>query len=91
MWEQEVTEQTENQPSVFLLFKIYPWSVTTRSCLQRPSTLFCRREKAEVHLPDTLYREVETLAKRLHLSVADVLRRAVEQIVARSDGTIREA
>src|SRR5204862_532735 len=31
-------------------------------------------KKAEVQLPDGLYNQIETLAKRLHLTVADLLR-----------------
>jgi len=40
-------------------------------------------KKAEVQLPDGLYSQIEALAKRLHVTVADVLRRAVEQMITR--------
>lgn len=40
-------------------------------------------KKAEVQLPDGLYSQIETLAKRLHVTVADLLRRAAEQMITR--------
>ena len=39
--------------------------------------------RAEVHLPDALYQQVEGLAVRLHLSVPELLSKAVEQMVRR--------
>ena len=38
-------------------------------------------KRAEVQLPDPLYRQVEGLAHELHLSVPQVLVRAAEQMV----------
>jgi hypothetical protein len=40
-------------------------------------------KKAEVDLPDALYRQVEALVQRLQLTVAELLRRAAEQLIAR--------
>ncbi len=38
-------------------------------------------KRAEVQLPDPLYQKVEGIAQHLHLSVPEVLCRAVEQLV----------
>ena len=38
---------------------------------------------AEVPLPDPLYQQVEGLARQLHLSVPELLRRAAEQMLQR--------
>ena len=38
---------------------------------------------AEVQLPDPLYEQVEGLAQQLHVSVAELLRNAAEQMVLR--------
>jgi hypothetical protein len=40
-------------------------------------------KQAEVQLPDPLYQQVEGLARQLHLSVPELLRRAAEQMVQR--------
>ncbi len=40
-------------------------------------------KQAEVQLPDGLYQRVEELAKRLHVSVSEMLRLAAEQFVGR--------
>jgi hypothetical protein len=40
-------------------------------------------KSAEVQLPEPLYRQVEGLAKQLHLSVPEVLCQAAEQMVQR--------
>lgn len=44
-------------------------------------------KRAEVHLPDALYQQVEGLAVRLHLSVPEVLSKAAEQMVLRQAKT----
>lgn len=38
-------------------------------------------KKAEVHLPDALYQQVEGLAGQLHTTVPELMRKAVEQLV----------
>jgi hypothetical protein len=38
-------------------------------------------KQAEVQLPDPLYQQVEGLARQLHLSVPELLRRAAEELV----------
>lgn len=38
-------------------------------------------KRAEIQLPDLLYRQVEGLAHQLHLSVPELLVRAAEQLV----------
>ena len=40
-------------------------------------------KSAEVQLPDATYQQVEGLARQLHLSVPELLRREVEQMVHR--------
>ena len=40
-------------------------------------------KRAEVQLPEPLYEEIEGLAKRLEMSVPEVLRKAAEQLVER--------
>ena len=40
-------------------------------------------KKAEVQLPESLYRKVEGLAGQLRLTVPEFLRRAAEQLVSR--------
>jgi hypothetical protein len=44
-------------------------------------------KRAEVELPDALYRQVEGLAVRLHLSVPELLSKAAEQMVLREAKT----
>ena len=40
-------------------------------------------KRMEVQLPDRLYRQVEGLAQKLHVSVPELLRNAAEQLVER--------
>ena len=40
-------------------------------------------KKAEVQLPESLYRKVEVLADQLRLTVPELLRRTAEQLVSR--------
>jgi hypothetical protein len=40
-------------------------------------------KRAEVQLPDGLYQEMEGLAKKLQLTLPDLLRQAAEQMVSR--------
>ena len=42
-------------------------------------------KKAEVQLPETLYKQVEGLAGQLHLTVPELLRHAAEKMIARGD------
>lgn len=44
-------------------------------------------KKAEVQLPESLYRKVEGLAGQLRLTVPELLRRAAEQLVSRRPAT----
>lgn len=44
-------------------------------------------KRAEVQLPDALYQQVEGLAVSLHVSVAEVLSKAAEQMVLRQTKT----
>ena len=45
-------------------------------------------KRAEVQLPDPFYQQVEGLANHLHLSVPELLCRAVEQLVQRQSQTL---
>jgi hypothetical protein len=38
-------------------------------------------KKAEVHLPDALYSEVEGLAGQMHTTVPELMRKAIEQML----------
>ena len=42
-------------------------------------------KKAEVQLPETLYKQVEGLADQLHLTVPELLRHAAEKMIGRGD------
>jgi hypothetical protein len=49
------------------------------------SGYFIRMKKAEVQLPETLYKQVEGLAGQLHLTVPELLRQAAEQMIGRGN------
>ena len=44
-------------------------------------------KRAEVQMPDTVYQHLERLAEQRHLTVAELLSKAAEQIVNRQTNT----